>query len=139
LKRIKSKVYIHGPPELILEIAHSSVAIDLHDKLDDYRQAGVREYIVICLDDRKVRWFDLTKKGELAVDADGVLRSRVFPGLWIDSGAIWSNDDLRLLKSGDAGIATQEHEALLALLCSRRKPSDRPKSPKRNGKPRKRD
>jgi Uma2 family endonuclease len=138
-KRIKNKVYIHGPPELVLEVAHSPVAIDLHGKLEVYRQAGVREYIVICLDERDVFWSDLAGKGELAIDSDGVLRSRAFPGLWIDTEAIWSNDDLRLLETGNKGIGTKEHQAFVASLQKRRKPPSRPSSPKKNGKPRKRD
>lgn len=139
LKRIKNKDYIHGPPELIVEVAHSTVAIDLHGKLEDYRQAGVHEYCVICLDDRQVRWFELGGQGEIALPVDGVLHSRAFPGLWIDTQAIWSNDSRRLLKTCEKGIGSKEHAAFVALLEQRRKPPSRPQNPKKNGRPRKRD
>lgn len=38
--------YIAGAPELIVEIATSSAAYDLREKLQVYRRNGVREYIV---------------------------------------------------------------------------------------------
>lgn len=38
--------YIEGAPELIVEVAASSVAIDLHDKKQAYRRNGVKEYLV---------------------------------------------------------------------------------------------
>ncbi len=44
--------YVVGAPELAAEIAHSSEALDLHAKKDDYRHAGVREYLVLCLRER---------------------------------------------------------------------------------------
>lgn len=34
--------YVLGPPELIVEVAHSSRALDMHQKRLDYRRAGVR-------------------------------------------------------------------------------------------------
>jgi len=38
--------YIEGAPELVAEVASSSVSYDLHAKLRVYRRNGVREYIV---------------------------------------------------------------------------------------------
>ena len=38
--------YVAGAPELIAEIAVSSVSYDLHDKLRAYHRNGVREYLV---------------------------------------------------------------------------------------------
>jgi Uma2 family endonuclease len=38
--------YIEGAPELVVEIAASSAAIDLHSKKEVYRRNGVPEYIV---------------------------------------------------------------------------------------------
>jgi Uma2 family endonuclease len=38
--------YIEGAPELVVEIAASSAAYDLHDKKKAYRRNGVQEYIV---------------------------------------------------------------------------------------------
>src|SRR5438034_1193199 len=51
--------FVLGAPEFLAEIAHSRRAIDLHGKKDDYTQYKVREYLVLCLRERELRWFDL--------------------------------------------------------------------------------
>src|SRR5437016_8322564 len=61
--------YVEGAPELLAEIAHSSRAIDLHAKRDDYARYGVVEYLVVCLRERQLRWFDLRANQELSPDA----------------------------------------------------------------------
>ena len=107
--RTTSDDYVAGPPEFIVEIAHSSVAIDLFDKKDDYTKAGVLEYAVVCLEEREIAWFDLAAGTRLAIDADGILRSMTFPGLWIDGGALFSRNAGQLVATAQAGIATAEH------------------------------
>ena len=49
--RISEDDYVEGPPELVVEIAHSSAAYDLHDKKQAYRRNGVREYLVWQIED----------------------------------------------------------------------------------------
>ena len=44
--RLSDDDYVEGAQELIVEIAASSAAIDLHDKLRAYRRNGVQEYLV---------------------------------------------------------------------------------------------
>lgn len=46
--------YVEGPPELMAEIAHSSRALDMHAKRDDYKRAGVVEYVVVCVQEREL-------------------------------------------------------------------------------------
>ena len=110
--------YVEGAPELIAEIAHSSRAIDLHGKRDDYSRYGVREYLVLCLRERQLRWFDLAANRELQPDADGVFRMRVFPGLWIDGAALVARDHRRLTATLEVGMATTEHAAFVARLLA---------------------
>ena len=38
--------YTQGPPELVVEIAHSTRSIDFHRKRQDYARNGVLEYLV---------------------------------------------------------------------------------------------
>ncbi|MBD2281236.1 MAG: hypothetical protein HEQ13_04075 [Dolichospermum sp. DEX189] len=45
--RISEDDYIEGAPELVVEIAASSAAIDLHGKKQAYRRNGVKEYIIL--------------------------------------------------------------------------------------------
>src|SRR6266498_416147 len=44
--RVDAKGYLDGAPELVVEVAASSVSLDVREKLASYRRAGVREYIV---------------------------------------------------------------------------------------------
>jgi Uma2 family endonuclease len=119
--------YVAGAPELLTEIAHSSRAIDLHAKRDDYARYGVREYLVLCLRERQLRWFDLRADRELAADADGIIRVRCFPGLWIDVEALL-NKDPRLMIVLQQGLATPEHADFVRALAAagrRKKPGSR--------------
>ena len=81
--RISEDDYVEEAPELVAEIAASSVSYDLGKKLHAYRRNGVREYIVWRVQDREIDWFVLRDGSyePLAPDADGLLRSEVFPGL----------------------------------------------------------
>jgi len=77
--------YLEGPPELIVEVAASSASYDLHDKLRAYRRNGVQEYVVWRVLDGALDWFVLREGSyeRLASDEAGVLKSEVFPGLWL--------------------------------------------------------
>ncbi len=81
--RIGSDSYMHGAPELAVEIAASSASYDLHFKKESYRHAGVQEYVVWVTEDDRIFWFALEggEYVELQPDADGWTHSRVFPGL----------------------------------------------------------
>jgi len=103
--------YVAGPPELIGEIAHSSRAIDLHAKKDDYSRHGVLEYVVVCVHEQEVRWFDLKTNRMHPADAEGVYRSLVFPGLWIDSRALLTGDAQRIQATLEQGLASPDHAA----------------------------
>src|SRR5581483_9962699 len=113
--------YIEGAPELFVEIALSSRAIDLHAKRQDYARYGGLEYVVACLREQQLRWFDLRAGQELPLDADGVCRVRTFPGLWIDSGALFADDYGRALATLEQGLATPEHAAFVDRLAAARK------------------
>jgi Uma2 family endonuclease len=110
--------YVAGPPELIAEIAHSSRAIDLHAKRDDYARHGVLEYLVVCLRERQLRWFDLQANQERLPDADGIFRIRTFPGLWIHGEALLARDYPRLMAALEQGLATPEHAAFVRRLAA---------------------
>ena len=87
-----------GAPELIVEIAVSSAARDLGPKLRLYRAAGVPEYITVLVKEFRVIWRRLVAGQwvELKPGLDGVLRSVVFPGLWLDPEALLREDGQRL-------------------------------------------
>jgi Uma2 family endonuclease len=134
--------YVEGAPELVAEVAHSSRAIDLHAKRDDYTRYGVREYLVLCLRERRLRWFDLRADRELEPDPGGLIRVRSFPGLWIDVEALLGKDR-RLKTVLEQGLVTPEHTAFVRSLAEARtrrrrvrrpKPSPRPPRGRRRGR-----
>jgi Uma2 family endonuclease len=129
--------YVAGPPELLAEIAHSSHAIDLHDKREDYARYGVLEYLVVCLRERQLRWFDLRAGQELLPDADGVFRIHTFPGLWIHGKALLSKDYGLLMATLERGLATAEHAAFVRRLAAFRSAEKRrAATPRKKPKPR---
>jgi Uma2 family endonuclease len=119
--RVSPDEYLEGAPEFIAEIASSTESIDLHDKRTDYEQAGVREYVVVALRQQRVYWF-VNRNGtfvDLAPGSDGILRSEVFPGLWLDPAALLRHDKARVLEVLRQGLATPEHAAFAARLAGR--------------------
>jgi hypothetical protein len=111
--------YILGAPELIAEIAHSSRAIDLHAKRDDYARYGVHEYLVVTLREGRIRWFDLRAGRELEAAADGILRLQAAPGLWVDRAALFANDHARAMATLERGLAAPEHATFVRRLSAR--------------------
>ena len=112
--------YVSGGPELVVEVAYSSQAIDLHAKKRRYARNGVHEYMVACVKEQQLRWFDLAGGQELHPDANGVCRVRTFPGLWIDGKALMTHDYSKLMDTLQQGLATPEHAAFVQELESRR-------------------
>ncbi|MCA9214137.1 MAG: Uma2 family endonuclease [Planctomycetales bacterium] len=105
--------FIEGAPELILEIAASSVSYDLHEKRNAYRRNGVQEYVVLRTEDSAIDWFVLAD-GEykpLPLDDDNIYRSRVFPGLWLDVAATLKGDAKQALDVLHQGIGHESHQA----------------------------
>ena len=113
--------YPAGAPELIVEISHTTSARDLGIKLRLYERSGVREYLVVRSKKKQVIWHELMegKYGEMAAGADGILRSRVFPGLWLDESALWKQDIARLAAVAQQGLASPEHAAFLRKLAQK--------------------
>ncbi|MEB3321871.1 MAG: Uma2 family endonuclease [Synechococcaceae cyanobacterium] len=105
--------YIEGAPELIIEIAASSASLDLGAKLQVYQRNQVQEYLVWRVYDGEFDWFELQNNQyiQLAADSNDILHSRVFPGLWLDRGALLKGDLATVLAVLQQGMASQEHQA----------------------------
>ncbi len=116
--RIDKDDYINGAPDLVAEIAASTASYDLNDKLQAYRREGVREYIAWRVLDRQIDWYVLSGQGyeKLAPGEDGVLRSTIFPGLWLDPAALLRDDCDTLLEVLQRGLETPEHAAFVERL-----------------------
>jgi Uma2 family endonuclease len=112
--------YVEGAPELVIEVAASSASLDLGAKRTVYRRNGVREYIVWQIYDHRVDWWAL-REGEyqpLLPDDAGVLRSEVFPGLWLDVPALIADNLANLLTTLQQGLASNEHATFVAQLTA---------------------
>ena len=111
--------YIEGAPELVGEVSSSTVSFDLHAKLNVYRRNGVREYLVWRTQDEEFDWFVL-REGQferLPPDADGILRSPQFPGLWLDAAAMTSGNLKRVIQVLQQGLASVEHTEFVSQLA----------------------
>jgi len=106
LTRVTDDGYLAGPPELVVEVAVSSASIDLRDKRRAYCRNGVREYIVWRVAAGCVDWFCLEDDEYVrqAPDAQGMLDSRVFPGLRLPVAGLLAYDTAEVL------AALAEHE-----------------------------
>ncbi len=113
--------YLEGPPELVVEIAASSASYDMHDKRRVYARNGVSEYLVIQMYEQKVDWFILREGVYEALEADenGILRSEVFSGLWLQPATLWSGDLALMLAVLQEGLASQEHATFVEALKER--------------------
>ena len=113
--------YIEGPPELVVEVAASTASVDLNQKYAAYARNRVAEYLAWRTRDRAIDWFALDggEYRRLAADpADGLLKSVVFPGLWLDADALISGDLPRLAAAVERGCATPPHAAFARRLTA---------------------
>ena len=113
--------FIAGPPELVAEIAASSVSYDLHEKLRVYQRNGVREYVVWRVGDSAIDWFAL-REGRferLPLTDASQYHSEAFPGLWLDPSAMIRGDFARVAAVLQEGLAAPEHAAFVAGLQAR--------------------
>jgi Uma2 family endonuclease len=116
--RIDEEGYLVGAPELIAEIAASSAAIDLGSKKLAYRRNGVQEYIVWQSFEKRLDWFVL-EAGDYTVlqpDESGILRSRLFPGLWLAVADLLMGRMAEVLQVVQAGLASEEHRQFVEQL-----------------------
>jgi Uma2 family endonuclease len=113
--------YVLGPPEMLMEVAFSTRAIDLHQKKSDYQRAGVVEYVVVCVEEAKIHWFDFASDRLVPANRAGVFRSRVVPGLWSDGRALLARDSSRITEIVQQGLASREHATFVRRLQAARR------------------
>ncbi len=115
---VDAEGFLNGPPELVAEVASSSVAYDLHQKLHTYRRHGVREYLVWRTQEHALDWFVLRegRYERLPLAEGGIYKSECFPGLWLDAAALLRNDLATVLKVLGEGLASPEHQEFIQRL-----------------------
>jgi Uma2 family endonuclease len=125
--RLDSAGRLCGSPELVIEVAESSRTTDLGAKKDVYETAGVREYAVVALDLREVFWFALREHGyeRISPKADGISKSEVFPGLWLDAHALFDGNPRQVKATAEGGLKCPEHaEFVVGLAAAGRREPD---------------
>jgi Uma2 family endonuclease len=116
--RVDADGYVAGAPEFVAEVTSGASSMDLHTKKTVYRRNGVREYLVWKVLDGEIVWFALagSEYVPLAADERGMIRSQVYPGLWLDVGAMLDGDLERVLDVLQLGLETPEHAAFVQRL-----------------------
>ena len=116
--RISRDDYLEGAPELIVEVASTSASHDLHDKRKVYRRNGVREYLVWLTREKRLLWLVLEddEYQPLQPSADGLWRSRIFPGLVLNGQALLNGDLARVLADQQCCLGSEEHRRFVAAL-----------------------
>ncbi|MBI2928295.1 MAG: Uma2 family endonuclease [Verrucomicrobia bacterium] len=110
-----------GSPELIFEVAASSASYDLFEKKDAYHANQVQEYLVWQTLDARLDWFDWTPAEYVRrrPDAKGILKSKVFPGLWLNVSALLREEYDRVMDTVEAGVRSAEHRRFVAALSAK--------------------
>ena len=116
--RVSSDDYIEGGPELVVEIAASSASYDVHDKFRVYRRNEVQEYLVWRVHEQRFDWWRLREDAyvPLQPDTTGIIRSEVFPGLWLAVPSLLDGRLAEVLAILNTGLETPEHLAFVEQL-----------------------
>ena len=116
--RIDEDDYLRGAPELAVEVAASTASFDAREKLESYRRYGVREYLLWRTIDKSFNWWMLQEDDyrPLPPSAEGVIQSRIFPGLWLDTAALLAGDGAGVLAKLQEGLRSSDHAAFVEAL-----------------------
>lgn len=119
---VDSRDYLHGGPELVVEVSASTVARDYGRKLGVYLRHKVRELLIWRTGEGILDWFVLRGVDyELKQpDPNRTLRSEVFPGLWLDVESVLAGNLTAVLAQLQHGIDSDEHRAFADQLAARR-------------------
>jgi hypothetical protein len=114
----KVESFLSGAPELAVEISRSSRSYDLGPKLALYQRAGVLEYAAVLVEEERIEWRVLEEGSYrlMPPGPEGIYKSRVFPGLWVDSSAFRRGDNARLIEVLEEGLRSEEHARFLEML-----------------------
>jgi Uma2 family endonuclease len=106
--------YVEGAPELMVEIAASTASIDLRDKKRAFQRNQVQEYLVWRVYDSEFDWFRLKaeKYIKLQPDEQGIIKSEVYRGLWLDVNALLAGNLAKVLEVLQQGIRSREKKEM---------------------------
>jgi Uma2 family endonuclease len=126
LAQVTDDGYLEGAPTLVAEISASTSSMDLNQKFQVYLRSGVREYLVWRVRDNAIDWF-VNTQGQfvpMSLDSDGIYRSRVCPGLWLDPEALIRGRSRRVYEVLDLGMATSGYRTFATEAAKYYKPDN---------------
>ena len=92
LRRLKEQ-YLDGPADLVVEvISPGTRSIDRGDKFYEYERGGVREYWLLDPERKQAEFYILGRDRiyrPAVVGDDGIFRSTVLKGLWLNVTWLW--------------------------------------------------
>ena len=108
---VNNEDYLEGSPEMIVEIASSSVSFDLREKFELYERKGVSEYIVWRVLDEQIDWFALEngKYKKFTANEHGIVESKVFPGLELNVPAMLEGELKTVFADLQTGLASKKY------------------------------
>ncbi|MEM9587177.1 MAG: Uma2 family endonuclease [Planctomycetota bacterium] len=109
--RIDDDGYLVGGPELLVEVSHATDAVDRGIKRRVYELHGVAEYAVWRIGLGLIEWYRL-RDDQLVLtppDDDGVYRSNVLPGFWLNVAAAVAINRVAVLETLRQGLASPQH------------------------------
>lgn len=101
---------------MAVEIVGNSRAYDLHQKKGAYRRNGIREYLAWITSEPRVIWWELRDAEylEITPPADGLLKSGLFPGLWLDDPALLKGDMKAVRAAVRRGLDSSGHRMFVS-------------------------
>jgi Uma2 family endonuclease len=116
--KVSDDDYLENAPELVWEISASTASYDLNVKLPIYRRNGVKEHVVWRVLDEAIDWFFLrgSEYVKQTLGTDGLLKSEIFPGLWVNPNDLIQQSMDSMLKTLDRGLASPEHQVFVRKL-----------------------
>ncbi|MFN4219137.1 MAG: Uma2 family endonuclease [Candidatus Bipolaricaulia bacterium] len=100
LDRLK-ETYLDGPADVVIEIVSpESGPRDRGEKYYEYEAAGVREYWLIDPDRQHAEFYLLNRQNRyelISPDAQGIYRSDVIAGFWLNVNWLWQRPLPRIL------------------------------------------
>lgn len=105
-----------GVPELLVEVTATVHNKVFRRRLRVYEQSEIHELLVVTGDPRDTALYarENGRFARVSPADDGSYRSRVFPGLWLDPSALFSDEWNEMAACLDRGMATEEHAAFVA-------------------------
>ncbi len=105
-----------GPPNFIADVFPSPDDPEYQRRRSWFAEAGVSEYLAVFdTGPLSWRWHARTvpEFGDLAADADGVLRSQALAGLWIPTKALCERDWWAIMAAITRGVTRRGHHEFM--------------------------